>query len=223
MLDVLNGLWIINPNGLCLLHRDFEETSQQIDETMFSGFLTAILSFTQDLVKDSIEKISMGEREIYHASFGMFAVAVSANKTKKAKNIPQYINKVGTLFSETYGEVLKASSLQDITVFEPFGTKIDEIFGIKGKMIEENKSELHEILLKLKNSELDEKIAIEKILALYNTLDDKNKKFMKAALKDVEDIFKKSTLLSQDQRKQFQTIVKEVGSQLKAEKWLSSF
>lgn len=222
MLDVLNGLWIIEKNGLCLLHRNFEETQQQIDETMFSGFLTAILSFTQDLVKDSIEKISMGERDIYYSSFGPFAVALSANKSKKAKNLQTYINKVGDLFLSTYADELK-STMPDITVFEPFGQKIDEIFGITGHAMVENRNELLEILTKLKSGEMDEKVAIGKILALYNAMDDKNKKFMKNALKDVEGIFKQSSVLTVDQRKQFQNIVKEVGAQLKAEKWLSSF
>ena len=223
MLDVLNGLWIINPNGLCLLHRNFEETQEHIDETMFSGFLTAILSFTQDLVKDSIEKISMGERDIYYSSFGQFAVALSANKSKKAKNLQQYINKVGESFLAEFGDFLKSTNIPDITTFEPFGNKIDQIFGITGHAITENRNELLEILTKLKNGEMDEKKAIERILSIYNSMDDKNKKFMKSALRDVEDIFKKSSVLSEDQRKQFQTIVKEVGAQIKAEKWLSSF
>jgi hypothetical protein len=223
MLDVLNGLWIINPNGLCLLHRNFEETQQQIDETMFSGFLTAILSFTQDLVKDSIEKISMGERDIYYSSFGQFAVALSANKSKKAKNLQQYINKVGELFLAEFGDHLRSTNITDISVFEDFGPKIDGVFGITGHAITASKNELLDILTKLKNGQMDEKESIERILASYNSLDDKNKKFMKGALKDVEDIFKKSSILSEDQRKQFQSIVKEVGAQLKAEKWLSSF
>lgn len=222
-IDILNGIWIINPDGLCLLHRNFEETNQQIDETMFSGFLTAILSFTQDLVNDSIEKISMGEREIYYSSFGLFAVALSANKSKKAKNLQDYINKVGNLFKQEYNEILKTKTILDVTDFEPFGSKIDEIFGITGHAMTENRNELLEILTKLKKGEINEKDAIEKILASYNTLDDKNKKFMKGALRDVEGIFKKSTLLTESQRKQFQSIVKEVGAQLKAEKWLSSF
>ena len=223
MLDVLNGLWIINPNGLCLLHRNFEETQQQIDETMFSGFLTAILSFTQDLVKDSIEKISMGERDIYYSSFGSFAVALSANKSKKAKNLQDYINKVGIMFLEEYGSQLKTDSVIDIGVFEPFGPKIDQIFGITGHQMAESRNELLETLTKLKLGEIDEGSAIEKLTAIYNTLDEKNKKFMKGALKDVEDIFKKSTILTDTQRKQFQSIIKEIGAQLKAEKWFTSF
>ena len=95
MLSLLNGLWIIDPNGLCLLHQDFSiESKEKIDETMFSGFLTAILSFTQDLVNDTIERIQMGEREIHYQSFGIFAVAVSANKSKKkAKDLSQYITR----------------------------------------------------------------------------------------------------------------------------------
>ena len=182
MLDVLNGLWIINPNGLCLLHRNFEETQQQIDETMFSGFLTAILSFTQDLVKDSIEKISMGERDIYYSSFGSFAVALSANKSKKAKNLQDYINKDGIMFLEEYGSQLKTDSVIDIGVFEPFGPKIDQIFGITGHQMAESRNELLETLTKLKLGEIDEGSAIEKLTAIYNTLDEKNKKFMKGAL-----------------------------------------
>ena len=223
MLDVLNGLWIIEKNGLCLLHRNFEETQQQIDETMFSGFLTAILSFTQDLVKDSIEKISMGERDIYYSSFGPFAVALSANKSKKAKNLQSYINKVGEMFLAEFGDHLKSTNMPDITIFEPFGPKIDTIFGITGHAMVESRNDLLDILTKLKSGEMAEKDAIVKILAIYNSMDDKNKKFMKGALKDVEGIFKQSTVLSDDQRKQFQSIVKEVGAQLKAEKWLSSF
>ena len=221
-IDVLNGLWIINPTGLCLLHRNFEETAQTIDETMFSGFLTAILSFTQDLVKDSIEKISMGERDIYYSSFGKFAVALSANKSKKAKNLQQYINRVGESFLEEYGAHIN-TYIPDITVFEPFGAKIDQIFGITGHALTQNRNDLFEILTKLKQGEIDEKSAIEKLLVTYNSLDEKNKKFMKGALKDVEDIFKKSTVLPDDLRKQYMSIVKEVGAQLKAEKWLSSF
>lgn len=225
-MDILNGIWIIDPNGLCLLHRDFSmgPSTHKIDETMFSGFLTAILSFTQDLVKDTIEKISMGEREIHYQSFNIFAVAVSANKSKKNKQIPQYITKVGEAFMKDYGEELRTTSLQNREKFSSFGEKIDDIFGLKGVRVAlEQRTNLLDILTKLKNDEISADEGVTKILALYHELDGSSKKFMKKALKDVEGIFKKSELLTPEQRKQFQSIVKEVGSQLKAEKWLSSF
>ena len=226
MLSLLNGLWIIDPNGLCLLHQDFSiESKEKIDETMFSGFLTAILSFTQDLVNDTIERIQMGEREIHYQSFGIFAVAVSANKSKKkAKDLSQYITKVGNEFMSEYGEELRKSTLQNMEKFAPFSIKIDEIFGLKGvRVAQVQRTTLLEILQRLKAGELPADQGVTKILALYNELDNNSKKFMKQALRDVEDIFKKSELLTPDQRKQFQKIVKEVGAQLKAEKWLSSF
>ena len=164
----------------------------------------------------------MGERDIYYSSFGKFAVALSANKSKKAKNLQQYINRVGESFLEEFGVQIN-TNIHDITVFEPFGAKIDQIFGITGHAVAQNRNDLFDILTKLKQGEIDEKSAIEKLLVTYNALDEKNKKFMKGALKDVEDIFKKSTVLPEDLRKQYMSIVKEVGAQLKAEKWLSSF
>ncbi|MHA1169926.1 MAG: hypothetical protein ACTSP4_03770 [Candidatus Hodarchaeales archaeon] len=51
----LDSLWIIDSNGMCLLHRVFDKNKEYRDDTMVSGFITAILSFSKDTLEDTIE------------------------------------------------------------------------------------------------------------------------------------------------------------------------
>ena len=89
MVKGLQGIWIIEPGGMCLLSRMFS-AEKSMDDAMFSGFITAILAFTQDLVEDTIENIAMGGREIHYQSFGSFSVVVSVGKKSKVKNLPGF-------------------------------------------------------------------------------------------------------------------------------------
>ncbi|MHA2365518.1 MAG: hypothetical protein ACXAC7_16295 [Candidatus Hodarchaeales archaeon] len=220
--DALKGLWILDTSGLCLLHRNYE-AGMQVDETIFGGFLTAILSFTQDMVNDKIESITMSAMEIYYQSFGSFAVAVSVDKSKKVKKLlPNLITKIGNEFKDNFENALQGT-VQSTKTYEPFGNEIDVIFGLKGHKAQGDSEILLDILKGVKEGKIPEAEAIQELLDIYEELDSPTQRFMATSMKDLEKIFKKSPLLTKEQQKKFQEIIKNVSAQMKAEKWLSSF
>lgn len=222
MYKSLIGLWVIDSSGLCLLHHNFGETTG-VDETMFSGFITAILSFTQNFVNDTLERLALGTRDIYYRSFGQFAIVISAEKGLKKKEIPKIIERVGESFSLQFSEELSPDSLRSSSAFESFGSVIDQIVGREGKVSHQDHHMLSSVLRKVKAGEMTENDAINSIFDLYEVMDEKTQKFIKTSLKDVEKLFKNSKVLSEEERKRYREIIKGVSSQIKAENWLSSF
>jgi len=218
----INGLWLLESGGTCLLHRNFSG-DEDINESMFSGFITAILSFSQDVVNDSIEVIKLGKREIHYRPFGKFAVVASVDKGRKNKKLSGLLERIGESFAMQYKEELKSEIVKSALMFETFGETIDQIVGVKGEESVEETFRLASVLRKVKSGELSESNAVNMIFLFYEEMPEKTKSYIKTTLKDVEKLFSKSKVLTDEEKKKFQEIVKGVSSQIRAENWLTSF
>lgn len=223
MSDFLNRLWIIDSSGTCLIDRSYEGTETGVDASIFSGFLTAILTFTQEMVQDEVEQISMGSRDIYYQPFRSFAVVASVPKKKKIKNINDILKNIGNVFLATCGTNYSIGNKLSLDNVQIFSKKLDEIVGDTGQEIEESKYRLLSLFKQLQNGQVDEEVVVKDLLSTYESLDNKSQQFIAAAMKDVELIFKNSNNLTPELKSKLQNILRNVSAQMRAEKWLSSF
>ena len=224
MTDFLNRIWIIDTTGNCLIDRSYEKTDQEIDASIFSGFLTAILTFTQEMVQDEVEQISMGTRDIYYQPFQSFAVVASAPKSKKKiKNVNTILTDIGNLFITTLGSNYSPGNKLSSDHILLFSKKLDDILGSTGHEIEESKYRLRYLLKQLQQGAIDEETAVKDLLTTYESLDNKSKQFIAASMKDVEIIFKHSHTLAPELKSKVQYILHNVNAQMRTEQWFSSF
>lgn len=207
MEDNLDSLWILNNSGLCLLHRVFDTNKNYMDETMVSGFLNAIINFTQNSFNDSIEKISLGKFDIYFQIFERFIIAISARKGKKFKGLQDLISKVGNDFQKEYNEMLIDTTMMLSTeIFEPFGENIDKIFGIKTIHILPEHYDLLELLTKAENEQFSEEQTIGEIIKFFETMDMDKRKVLLETSTGIIDIFRNSKTLNPDLKKRFNAV-----------------
>jgi hypothetical protein len=229
MVDVLN-LWIINNSGLCLLHRNFSG-GETVDETLFGGFLTAIVHMTKDMnigqeKNVSIEKISMGSTDIHYRPIegAKCALVLSVNRKSKDKEIDNIMTSLVDEFSTKYSHQVDLHSpvrMSDFSGFEPF---VDTVVDSKGKSIktELRETEFHQVLGDIKNGIVkDPSEGINRLFNLYDKLESENaKEMISKSMKDVEKLVKSSEMLSKDQKKIFEKIIKGASALMKGEKFL---
>lgn len=185
MSNNLESLWLIDPDGSCLMHRAFDINLNYMDETMFSGFLTAILAFAGDTLDDTVERISLGEKDVYCVSFGTFIVVVSTKKGSKQKDLMSKVNEVGQRFKEQYDHILTTHNLMETSLFEPFAAVIDEIFGIETVKIVEEHDQLLLLLREAEKNQWTEEETLEQINQFLASL---NRNTLEIVLKTTKDI-----------------------------------
>ena len=195
LIQALDSIWIINSDsGLCYLHRVFNKEKDFGDETMFSGFITAILNFVSSTTQESIESIVLGGFDIHIKSFGGLIVVLSTKKNAVIKNLNDLMDRVGTEFIFTFKSIM-TGELISVQEFESFGDNIDHIFGLKTIQIIPE----HELLINLiKQSEkenIPEEQAAQSIITFFKSLPEYKRKII------IEDINHILINVMQDSRK----------------------
>ena len=178
MLHALDSIWIINSDAeICYLHRIFNQDKNFADETMFSGFISAILNFVSSTTKDTIEGIVLGGFDIYIKSFGNVIVVLSTKKNAVIPNVSYLIDKVGSEFISIYKEKID-HNLVSINEFEFFGENIDRIFGLKTIQIIPEHEMLIELIKKTEQENIPEDKANELIIQFFKSLPDYKRKII---------------------------------------------
>ncbi|OLS24543.1 MAG: hypothetical protein HeimC3_19730 [Candidatus Heimdallarchaeota archaeon LC_3] len=231
MTDVLN-LWILNNSGLCLLHRNFSG-GETIDETLFGGFLTAIVHMTKDMhigqeKNVSIEKISMGSTDIHYRSIdGVQAALVLSVNRKKDKEVEKIINTLVKEFSSRFKGKIDIHMPVRTSDFSSFENVIDSVLKSEGKSIEvtEQETDFQSVLNDIKNGIIkDTSDGIDRLFDLYDKLESvKAKEMISKSMKDVEKLVKSSEILSKEQKSLFKKIIKGASALMKGEKFLMEF
>lgn len=168
----LDSIWIIgSESGICYLHRVFNEEKDFGDETMFSGFISAILNFVTSTTQESIEGIVLGGFDIYIKTFNGVIVVLSTKKNAVLKNLYDLMDQVGKDFLVAFKDKMDGGivSVQD---FENFGENIDQIFGLKTIQIIPEHETLIEIINRSEKENIPEDKALELIVTFFKTLPD---------------------------------------------------
>ena len=117
--DHLENLWIINNEGVCYYHQKFDESVLEMNQVRFSGFISAILTFTQDVFKDQFKKLTLGGMDIFIQSFSAIFVVVSCKKGVNEKLLIKILHSIGKSFENQFSNVLKNEFIS-ATMFDEF-------------------------------------------------------------------------------------------------------
>ncbi|NVM03058.1 MAG: hypothetical protein HWN67_12020 [Candidatus Helarchaeota archaeon] len=104
-MDKITEVWIIENSGLCLFNHAIES---KIDEILFSGFLSGIRTFLEEIGEKKLERLELGHSKLIFYNldeFGLFIVLKSPKKTKD-KYLEKKINEVTNKFVNLYGDQL---------------------------------------------------------------------------------------------------------------------
>lgn len=228
----VKNLWILSSDGLTLFHRNFTG-GKTIDETLFGGFLTAIVHMTKDIGitddKETIERIQMGSMDLHYRPIVNIncAIVLAVERKSNEKLVSKLIEAVSFDFKFRFADLLASKQILDTTDFEPFEENIDNILGgEKGKTIRESEYErnFQKILENAKNSTNTPSESVTQIIELYEKIESEDaKKMFAASMKDIENLFKKAQNLTKEQKNIFQEIIKGVSAKARFEKFLLGF
>lgn len=100
-MDKITEVWIIENSGVCLFNHSIES---KIDEILFSGFLSGIRTFLEEIGERKLEKLELGNSKLIFYNldkFGLFIVLKSPKKTKD-KYLEKKIEEVQKSFINYY-------------------------------------------------------------------------------------------------------------------------
>src|SRR3989304_3547927 len=143
---LFQNVWILNTDGLCLLHRNYSG-GDVVDETLFGGFLTAIVHMTKDINigtgESGFEKISMGSVELYYRPVEGMKIAMVASVDKKAKDkdVQRLLGAISKEFYTRFANELERMVIIDQSKFLPFGDYIDASVDSKGRTLKTDQKE----------------------------------------------------------------------------------
>ena len=220
------GLWIIDNTGLPLLNRMYTSSEASlIDSALFSGFITAIVAFSKQIVNDTIENLEMGGHNIHYLSFNQFSVVTTTTReSTDIASLQKKMVEIGKKFQQTYKKELEGIERNTIT-FTDFELVVDELLGQKetGKRKSLNDFEIGLILTEVRFKKITPQEAISRIYRSFQRLDKKSQNFIKEAMKDFETFFTEKTGLSDEEIKMYKEIVGQMTSIMKSEKFFKSF
>jgi hypothetical protein len=220
------GLWIIDSTGLPLLNRVYETSeSSYIDSALFSGFITAIVAFSKQVVKDNLETIEMGGHNIHYLSFNQFSVVTTTKKTNsESLNLQKVMVEIGIKFQNMYQKYLNGFE-RNTTTFRDFETIVDHLLGqhVVGKKKQLNDFEIGLILTEVKFNKITPQEAIDRIYASFKRLDKKSQNFISEAMKDFESFFSDKSGLNNEEIIMYKEIVGKMSALMKSEKFFTSF
>ncbi len=104
-LGLINELWIITCSGLPAYHQTI---NQQVDETLFGGFISAIQTFVQSFGDHEINKMEMAGSKIIILSSNdkQWLFVGRADAKESEKKVHKYLLEVSDIFFAKFGKTL---------------------------------------------------------------------------------------------------------------------
>ncbi|MFX1444345.1 MAG: hypothetical protein ACFFHV_13100 [Promethearchaeota archaeon] len=132
---MVEEFWIIDTSGICLFHRAIHEKSNimdqkveiQIDEQLFSGLLSGIMSFAEEVSKEQIKKIELDEGKFLFFARRNLIFIVRSHLNTSDKNVKKKIQIIEDLFIKKYSKELDTFN-GDVSSFRFFENDLEEIF-----------------------------------------------------------------------------------------------
>ncbi|MFW9921917.1 MAG: hypothetical protein ACFFDW_01365 [Candidatus Thorarchaeota archaeon] len=207
-MDGLESLWIINSNGLCLVHQVLNPNADLMNKSIFSSFLSALLTFSDSVFDDQLENIQMGKLDVHFKSFnnGKFLVAISTKRGLNIHFIQQKLLEVGEAFESEYIDSLEHQAIC-VDEYLPFNDTINKIFGISTIRIIPEHEEFLTLLKRAEDEQYTEDLAVEVILDFFEGLPQIKRKILLQSTLPILSIFTQSENLTLEQIKRFQEIL----------------
>ncbi|NHI93851.1 MAG: hypothetical protein EAX96_15290 [Candidatus Lokiarchaeota archaeon] len=156
----------------------------KIDPDLFSGFITAMFNFSEEIAGTSVKNISMGKMRLFYRTTSSLIVVLSASGDTKEKIINPYFSKIIDSFVIEGFEEKMIQDPSNLTIIKPFENFLDVIVSQDATQIDEVKAAkeavVKQILEKVMMGEIDASAASNMIQGLWDDLEEdanKAKKF----------------------------------------------
>ncbi len=144
---IIKNLWVINSSGLCVYSYKANFSDYDLDENLFSGFISALASFTETLNQKNIRFLKLEEDELYFRDLKEIIVVTIMNTAGAEQSvIDQMLQFIGEKFLENYSENLKSPTFDWSTIIPDFTKEMNYVLGDE-ELYEEMKRELINNLL----------------------------------------------------------------------------
>ncbi len=171
----MKHLWILNrESGICLFEQGFRSeeekaTATQLDSDLFTGFVSAIFSFSRVISGSSIDKMVLDDGVLYYRTSELIVIVILAEKTQSVAKIKQLLTEIELEFLQDYRSALEMNLGEDTAIFKPFGDKIQQI--VKKPIVltsGDRTEELRDTLLNLMHKHITLDDAYSNILGMYD-------------------------------------------------------
>src|SRR6056297_2514287 len=104
-METINKLWLIHREiGMCLLEQTFKPLPTDVDSDLVSGFLTAMLSFSEQIAKEKIERIELETTAIQYYVSKNYVMAVICPRSVSQVVLKTKLELLAKKFDEEYGD-----------------------------------------------------------------------------------------------------------------------
>lgn len=155
---MIHNVYIMKRSGECIISRKYG--SLKVDEDLVTGFLSAILNFSEQLDGERVESIVMGNKKFVYTGMGDVIFIAYADKNDPVK---ESLEVLGRTFMEKYGETLKKWK-GERDIFNDFTKQMDEILGGEAGV---NDKLAEDILERLKKGSISAIEASQKIVDFF--------------------------------------------------------
>lgn len=151
-LDVL----ILHSSGVLLFDRKYGEIRVEVKKDLFSGLISAIMSFMREVTSSDVKYLMTEEHEVFISRRGdMIAVFIVRGEYNR-KALESGIIETVCTFVEKYGKMVGAEGIEEISAFKSFADELDAIL-LKNGLISEDDiaaAKIREVLESVSTGEL---------------------------------------------------------------------
>ncbi len=167
---MLKNLWIIHrDSGICIYNQKFKEEGIDYDADMFTGFVSAIITFSREITagKHEVKSISLGPLKISYQQAPYILVSLCVDEGMSERQIKQTLETISTRFLDRYANKLDPDTFNyDTLQFREFNKDLQELHFLKEKQV------LPTSKTDQKREKISEKISTGLANSMKNFLDD---------------------------------------------------
>jgi len=106
---MINCIWILNTNGICLAQRNY--TPDSVDPILFSGLINAIQTFSKKVTNTAIESFQTADQKILY-DISDIILAINVEIEDDDAEIRRKMTEVKEKFLSKYGKQIQQMSIQ---------------------------------------------------------------------------------------------------------------
>lgn len=121
---MIKAFYVLLNSGEPLFHRVYDKN--QVDESLFSGFLGAVYNFAREIGHGDIQTMEMGDVKVVCEVSNNLIFVVVVDRDDDEQEIKNFLSSASKSFINSFGKELEEWR-GNVTVFRPFGKELDRI------------------------------------------------------------------------------------------------
>jgi hypothetical protein len=118
--------YIITDSGLCIYSKSREK---KIEQDLFSGFMSALNSFTQQMAKDHIESFSLGSSKYFIRNINNLLFVARTAPTEKDSAVRKELDEIGRIFLTRFpSELFEKGWDNSLSIFSTLNKLLQRFF-----------------------------------------------------------------------------------------------